>query len=181
MLKLVSSLTGLAIILFAIFLIIFRPRVLDVKGLGYAGAFFISVLGGSTIVIPIPAMAVVFTLGGLLKYPFIVGIAAGAGETIGQMTGYLAGWGGGAPLKNRNYKLFTKLEDWTKRNGILGLYILSAIPNPFFLFTAAAAGALRYPLWKFLLSTGMGKMTKGLMVSYAGAFGLGAILKLWHG
>lgn len=179
--KIISVTVGLAIILFAIFLQIFRPKVLDLKGLGYAGAFIISVLGGSTIVIPIPAMAVVFALGGILKYPFVVGIAAGIGETVGEMAGYMAGWGGEGPLKRRNWKFYSRLQEWTKRHGFLGLFILSSFPNPFFLFTAATAGALHYPLWKFLLSTGAGKIIKGLMVAYAGAFGLNIILKLWPG
>ena len=179
--KIISPLTGLLIVLIAVFLLIFRPKFLDLRAMGYAGAFFVSVLGGSTIVVPIPAMAIVFALGGILKYPFLVGIAAGIGETVGEMAGYLAGWSSGEPLRKRNFKFFAKLEAWTKRNGVLGLFVLSAVPNPIFLFTAATAGALHYPLWKFLLSTGAGKIIKCLAVAYAGAFGLKIILKLWPG
>jgi len=178
-LKLISTAVGMAAVLVAIFLLIFQPAVLDMKGMGYAGAFFISILGGSTIVIP--AMAVVFVLGGILKYPFLVGIAAGIGETVGEMTGYAAGWGGGGPLKKKNFKFYAKLEEWTKHQGFLGLLVLSAFPNPFFLFTAATAGALHYSLWKFLLSTGLGKIIKGTSVAYAGAFGLNIIMKVWPG
>lgn len=179
--KIIGGLAGLLIILLAIFLLILRPEFLDLKGAGYIGAFVISVLGGSTIVVPIPAMAVIFALGGLLKYPIIVGIAAGIGETVGEMAGYMAGWSGSGQLKKRNFKFYSRLEQWTKKHGVLGLFILSAFPNPFFLFTAATAGALRYSLWKFLLSTGAGKTIKGIMVAYAGAFGLNIILKIWPG
>lgn len=180
-LKVLSAVAGLAIILFAIFLLIFRPKVLDIRGMGYAGAFFISVLGGSTILIPIPTMAFIFALGGILKYPLLVGIAAGVGETVGELAGYIAGWEGAEPLRRKNFKFFTKLTDWTKQHGFLGLLVLAAVPNPFFLLTAATAGALHYSLWKFLLSTGVGKTIKGIMVAYAGALGLNIILRLWPG
>ncbi len=179
--KIISLVAGLLIVLLAVFLLIFRPKALDLRGMGYAGAFLISVLGGSIIIIPVPAMALVFALGGILKYPFLVGIAAGIGETVGEMTAYIAGWGGGGPLKKSNFKFYLKLEEWTKRHGVLGLFILSAVPNPFFLFTAATAGALHYSLWKFLLSTGAGKTIKGLMVAYAGFFGLNIFTRLWPG
>jgi membrane protein DedA with SNARE-associated domain len=56
------------------------------------------------------------------------------------------------------------------------LFTLSAIPNPFFDFAGAIAGAIYYPLWKFLLFCWAGKTIKGLMVAFAGAWGLRFIL-----
>ena len=37
---------------------------------GYIGAFVISVLGGATIIIPVPMLAVVFALGGAMHDPW---------------------------------------------------------------------------------------------------------------
>ena len=54
------------------------------------------------------------------------------------------------------------------RYGMPTLYILSAIPNPFFEVAGWTAGATRFPFWKFMLSVGTGKVTRGLMLAYVG-------------
>jgi len=68
------------------------------EGYGYLGAFIISILGGATIIIPVPMLAVVFALGGVMKYTWLVGLAAGMGETLGALTIYMTGYGGGTAL-----------------------------------------------------------------------------------
>ena len=71
--------------------------------LGYFGAFIISFVGNTTILFPIPYMLFPFVLGGLtdnttgqfLFDPLIIGIISGFGAMLGEMTGYLIGYGGG--------------------------------------------------------------------------------------
>ena len=96
-----------------------------------------------------------------LLNPVIVGIVAGIGQTLGEMTGYMAGYSGQG-LVNRS-KTYDRVEGWMKRNEFMGelvVFVLALIPNPFFDAAGMAAGALRFPVWKYLLAAGAGKVIK---------------------
>jgi uncharacterized membrane protein YdjX (TVP38/TMEM64 family) len=152
------------------------------EGYGYIGVFLISVLGGGTIVIPVPMLAVVFALGGVL-IPYWVGIAAGVGETVGGLTIYMTGHGAGTALFRSNGRLqkaYLRIMDMMERRGSLTLFLLSAILNPFFYPAALAAGACRFGVKRYFLITWAGKTIKGLTVAYAGFWGLRGLLR-WLG
>ena len=70
----------------------------DLGAYGYVGAFLISILGGATIIVPVPMLAVIFALGRVMEYSWLVGLANGLGETIGAITIYMTGYGGGSAL-----------------------------------------------------------------------------------
>ena len=69
---------AVATIVMAFAVVYFGEYVRALEGYGYAGAFLISILGGATIIIPVPMLAVVFALGGVMKYTWLVGLSAGA-------------------------------------------------------------------------------------------------------
>lgn len=148
---------------------------------GYIGAFFISILGGATIIIPVPMLAVVFALGGVMKYPVLVGVAAGLGETVGALTIYMTGYGGGTPFYGSSHgkiqAAYSRLMGWMKRRGTLALFILSAIINPFFYPAALAAGALRFGMLRYCIVCWAGKTIKCISIAYAG-YGLLGLLGL---
>ncbi len=52
------------------------------------------------------------------------------------------------------------------------MFTLSIIPNPIFDFVGIEAGSTRYPFRRFVLTVFIGKMLKGLIVSYTYIFGL---------
>ena len=52
------------------------------------------------------------------------------------------------------------------RWGILTLLVLAAVPNPIFDFVGISAGALRFPLIKFLLVVFFGKLFKGIFIAH---------------
>lgn len=177
---LLALLAGITVLLLALATVYFWDKVQSLGHYGYLGAFLISILGGATIIIPIPAMAMVFALGGVLKYPLLVGGVAGLGEALGEMTAYFGGLGGQATFQNKYQSLYTRMEQWIERRGALALFASAAVPNPIFYFTGVLAGALRYPLWKFFLLTWMGKMVKNIGVALAGYWGLRFVLR-WLG
>ena len=148
---------------------------------GYLGAFFISILGGATIIIPVPMLAVIFALGGVLT-PYWVGLAAGLGETVAAVIIYVTGHGGGAAISGsrngRVQKWYSRLVDMMARRGSLTLFVLSAVINPFFYPAALAAGALRFGLRRYILICWIGKTIKGLTVAYAGYYGLRGIMRM---
>jgi membrane protein YqaA with SNARE-associated domain len=149
---------------------------------GYVGAFFISILGGATIIVPVPMLAVIFALGRVMEYTWLVGIANGLGETVGALTIYMTGYGGGSAIYYRTHgKLHTAYERLMKlmeRRGWLVLFVLAAVLNPFFYPAAIAAGALRFGAKKYILITCMGKIIKGMTVAYAGYWGLRPLLRM---
>ena len=147
-------------------------RLKDLAHFGYLGVFLIAVLGNATVILPVPSMAVTFAAGGVLN-PWIVGLVAGLGEPLGELTGYLAGYGGSAVIEDR--ARFEQLKGWMRRRGFLTLLVLSAIPNPLFDLAGITAGALRYPVGKFLLACWLGKTAKAIAVAFLGLLSAGVV------
>ena len=147
-------------------IVLFRDELARFERYGYPGVFLISLLGNATVILPAPSLAVVFGMGGVLN-PFFVGLVAGVGEALGELTGYLAGYGGQAVVKD--WGMYERLERWMQRNGSATILALSAIPNPIFDLAGIAAGALRFPLERFLLSCWVGKTIKTTLFAYVGA------------
>lgn len=149
---------------------------------GYVGAFLISILGGATIIVPVPMLAVVFALGRVMEYTWLVGLANGLGETIGALTIYMTGYGGGSALYYRTHgrlhTAYERLMKFMERRGSLTLFLLAAILNPFFYPAAIAAGALRFGAKKYFIITFVGKTIKGMTVTYAGYWGLRGLLRM---
>ncbi|MBA7675845.1 hypothetical protein ES703_84083 [subsurface metagenome] len=155
---------------------------------GYLGAFVISVFGGATIIAPIPMTPVVFALGTVMRPdfapymgPIFVGIAAGLGETLGGISIYMTGYGGGTALQDMKEgkikSAYMRMTSWVERRGSLTLFVLSAVVNPFFYPAALAAGALRFGIWRYFFICLIGKTIKGITVAAAGYWGLGSILR----
>jgi len=170
----VSLLTIVAIVIIFV-AIYFLSQALDDAWLyGYFGAFVISLMASAVVIIPVPGLPVIFLLGAVLN-PFIVGLMVGLAEPIGELTSYMAGYSGRVTLQNRRF--YTRLQDWMKRRGSLVLFGFSALPNPFTDVAGIAAGAVRYPLWKFLLVMFLGKTVKGVIVALAGYWTLRLVLE----
>lgn len=152
--------------------VIFREQLAALRGYGYLGVFLISMVGNATVLFPVPSLAVVFAGGGVLD-PLLVGLVAGVGQPLGELTGYLAGYGGSAVIEDR--RRAEQLRVWMQRHGFLTLLVLSAIPNPLFDIAGAMAGLMRYPVPKFLLACWLGKTIKSIAIAFLGAASLGMI------
>ena len=153
---------------------VFRDRVANLAGYGYLGAFLISLLSSATIILPVPGIAVIFALGATYD-PYLVGLAAGAGSALGELSGYMAGYSGQGVF--RKSKTYLRMEHWMERRGSLVIFVLAFVPNPIFDLAGAAAGILRYPVWKFLLFCFLGKTPRSILVAFAGAWALEGVLK----
>ncbi|MGC9332835.1 MAG: VTT domain-containing protein [Anaerolineae bacterium] len=120
----------------------------------------------AAIILPAPSLALVFAMGSALP-PLWVGLSAGIGEALGELTGYTAGFGGRVIIEES--ETYTHLRRWMMRRGGITIFLLSIFPNPFFDLAGIAAGTLRYPLWRFLLICWIGKSIKTILVAWAGA------------
>ena len=169
-----------ATLVMAVAVVYFWEFVRALEGYGYLGAFLISILGGATIIVPVPMLAIVFALGGVLT-PYWVGIAAGLGETIGALVIYMTGHGAGTALFGSEGKLqsaYLRMMRLMEQRGSLTLFLLSAILNPFFYPAALAAGATRFGIRKYFFICFAGKTIKGFTVAYAGYWGLRWLLRM---
>ncbi|MGC9467023.1 MAG: VTT domain-containing protein [Anaerolineae bacterium] len=158
---------GLAFaILITVVVYALKDRLEDVAGYGYVGLFLISILGNATIVLPVPTFVTTFLGGGVFN-PVLVGIISAAGATIGELTGYLAGLGGQAIIENR--ELYDRFSRWMDRYGLLALFVLAAIPNPFFDVAGIIAGMSRLRLTTYFLVVWGGKIVKFVLIAFLGA------------
>jgi len=170
------------------------------RSLGYVGAFIVSLLAGVT-VIPAPALPVTFTLGRVLN-PVYVGLVAGFGDALGGITVYLTGAGVGTawtklrlraqsseeqtgpgydlvkPVQSRFWSkgeaIYNRMASWVgRRGGYLVVFIAAATPLISLFYPAAiAAGSLKMGLPRFFLVSWAGKTVKGLIIAFAGFWGL---------
>lgn len=159
----------------AIAAVIFRHELQDFRSFGYLGAFVISLMASSIIIIYVPGVPVVFALGGLLN-PVFVGLAAGLGEGIGEFTGYLIGRGRRNATKYTKNKYYLMAERWMNKRGFLTIFAASSVINPVFDFFGISAGLMGYPSRRFFLACWAGKTVKDIIIAFIGYWGLGYIL-----
>lgn len=133
---------------------------------GMPGVFALSVLANATLFLPAPFLIAIGALGARLN-PLGVGIVGGVGAIVGELSGYIAGYSGQAIIDDA--KAYERMVGWMERHGALTMIVLAFIPNPLFDMTGIAAGALKMPVWKFLLYGGIGKIMKTAIVAYIGA------------
>jgi membrane protein DedA with SNARE-associated domain len=151
---------------------------------GYLGVFLISLLLNATVVLPagnvlvMAAMAVALPpmcVGSLyLPAPFAVGIIGGLAAAIGESTGYIAGYSGQAIMENK-HTLYERMSLWLKKWGTWLIVLFSAIPLIFDV-VGLAAGALRFPFWKFLLASWLGRSVLYTVIAWAWVLGWEALL-----
>src|SRR4030042_1873823 len=179
----IVSAIGLVLILaLCVLVIIYWDYIQRAGRYGYLGVFIVSIITGGTILIPVPGLLVVFTLGSILE-PYIVGALAGIGEAIGSIIIYLTGYGGHSGVKKLeaiDNRFTVKFEDWLRRRGSIAVFAMSSIINPLFFPFTAIAGAMRFGLPKFFFLCWAGKTIKSMAVAYLGYYGLGSILR-WTG
>ena len=130
------------------------------------GVFLMGLIGSSAPIWPLPGYVAAFILGGLGFNPFIIAAAAGFGEATGEWVGYIGGFGTQIAVEKLGF--YARIEAWMKRRGSIVIFLAAAIPNHFIKAVGAAAGALRYPAWKYYLLTFGGKYVKSLVAALIG-------------
>ncbi|MBI3732385.1 MAG: VTT domain-containing protein [Chloroflexi bacterium] len=144
----------------------FRHEVRRLGMLGYPGVFIINLLSSATLFVPAPGFLAVFALGSVLN-PLLVGIIAGAGSALGEITGYLAGIGGRAVIEDK--PLYNRFHYWISRYGMLAIIVMAAVPNPLFDLGGLIAGVTGMPLWRFVLATWIGKSARFIFLALGGS------------
>jgi membrane protein YqaA with SNARE-associated domain len=159
----------LAVIAISVWIFSIRDKASELAAFGYPGIFIISILSNATVLLPAPGVMVVFTMGGIFN-PLIVGIVAGVGSAIGELSGYMAGYSGQAVIERGN--IYDRIHPFINKYGAATIFVLAAVPNPFFDLGGIAAGALKMPVRTFLTWCILGKIIKMLIFAYAGAYSI---------
>lgn len=160
----------------SVFIYSIRDRADILQTYGYPGIFLLSVLASATIVLPAPGLVFVAGAGALGLNPLGVGLAAGLGATLGELSGYVTGWSGQAIIENRD--LYDRLVGWMRQYGAWVIAALAFLPLPIFDLAGVAAGALKMPVARFLVFCALGKIPKMILVALAGAYSLDWVMQL---
>ncbi len=169
---------AISILLAVLMVFVYWDEVKELETFGYLGAFLVGLMVSTVIIIPFPEAVLIFALGGILN-PLMVGPAVGLGETVGSLSLYLAGREGGALWHKVELRtgLYARMERWMKKRGGITLFIVSAILSPLFYPTGIAAGATKFPFWRFVLIVAIGKIIKGIVIAGAGSLGIQWFMK----
>jgi uncharacterized membrane protein YdjX (TVP38/TMEM64 family) len=155
-------------LVFGIIAFVLGKYITYMQNLGYVGVFLANLIGSATIVLPMPTLVMTVAVGAFLN-PILTGIFSALGSTLGELTGYFAGLGGG-DLINKNKKII-KVKGWMDKYGLWVVFVLATIPNPFFDLAGIISGASKIPLKKYLLAVFAGKLIKFITLAYTG-FGI---------
>jgi membrane protein YqaA with SNARE-associated domain len=179
-LTIVRILVLVGVVAFIAALFIFRDQVKKLENYGYAGIFLISIAANATIIIPLPGVAFTTAMGAIFN-PIGVAVAAGLGAAVGELSGYLAGFSGQAVMERA--ALYNRLTKWMQAHqnlAYLMIVVVSFIPNPLFDLAGMASGALKLPIWKFLIACAIGKVLKMLLFAYAGYYSIGFVSNMFR-
>ncbi len=163
----------LAILALAFYLYRIREQAERFAVYGYPGIFLAALLANATVFFPAPGVAVVFAMGNVF-HPLGVALAASFGGTLGELSGYLAGFSGRAIIAEG--KTYQRVAGWVQKYGHYAILLMAAIPNPLFDAAGLAAGVVKMPLWRFLFFCWLGQLLKMLLFAYAGRYSVDWLL-----
>ncbi len=163
------ALALLAVIGITVYVFSIRERVEEFTAFGYPGIFLIALLANATILLPAPGVAIVYAMGAVFN-PLGVGLAAGSGGAIGELSGYLAGFSGQGVVERTD--VYDRIKPWVEKYGGWAILVLSAIPNPLFDVAGIAAGIAKMPIQTFLFFVWIGQLIKMTMFAFAGRYSI---------
>lgn len=132
---------------------------------GYAGIFLACFAANSTVFLPAPSSAIVFTFATVFS-PVLVALSGGLGAALGEVSGYVAGFSGRALTAHSEQ--VDRSRFLIRRYGAGAVFIFAFLPLPLFDLVGVAAGAARMNFMLFLLACVLGKVLKMMLYAYAG-------------
>ena len=142
---------------------------------GYLGIFLISLLGATSVFVPIPSSVVIFILSSQTAFdPLLIAVFAGAGAAIGELSGYLIGLGGRKVIGEKYKRKMDILMKLFKRFGPIVIFVFALTPLPDDLLFIPL-GVMRYKILHAFIPALLGKFASFLIISYAGRLSIGII------
>ncbi len=139
---------------------------------GYLGIFLVSLLGATSIFIPIPSTVVIFIISGSSAFePLWIAVAAGLGAVLGEFSGYLIGLGGRRVISEKYKKKMDILMRLFKKYGPVVIFGFALTPLPDDLLFIPL-GVMRYGIVQAFIPALLGKFLSNLIIAYAGRFSI---------
>jgi membrane protein DedA with SNARE-associated domain len=167
--KILRIVAILAVIGVTLYTYTIRERVEEFQAFGYPGIFVIALIANATILLPAPGAAIIYAMGAVFN-PWLVGLAAGSGGAIGELSGYLAGFSGQGMIERTD--IYDRIKPWIDKYGGWAILVLSAIPNPLFDVAGVAAGIAKMPIQTFLFFVWIGQLIKMTLFALAGKYSI---------
>ena len=118
----------------------FRVSLRSYGNIAYLVVFAVSLLSSSTIFIPTPGIAITLAAAAVWD-PLLVGIAAGTGDAIGEMTAYWTGYVGEKIIVDEHMPAYQKATAWMDRHGAWAIFGVALVPVVLFDLVGLAARA----------------------------------------
>jgi len=148
---------------------------------GYLGVFVVSLVGASSVILPLPYTIIIFSIGASQTLnPFLVAIAGGAGSAVGEFFGYLLGYYGRAVVSEERKRKMNYFLRVFNRYGAITIFLFALLPLPDDLLFIPL-GIMRYSFTRAFVPTFIGKMLMCLILSYGGYLSVDIIRSLLGG
>ncbi len=136
--------------------------------LAYSVIFGIALVTNLSILVPVPIIISIMLAAAAIWNPILIALFGSMGGTIGEISGYYAGYLGKKIAIPGESVWYKRVEHWIQRWGIWAIFFVSLQPIIPFDVGGIIAGATRMPLHKFLPAVWLGKLLRYAAVIYAG-------------
>ncbi|MEA3442416.1 MAG: VTT domain-containing protein [Chloroflexota bacterium] len=143
----------------------------DIKGKGiattaYLVVFLTTLVCNAGIMVPVAIHISVMMAAASQWNPALVALIASVAGTLGEITGYYAGYLGKKIMFTESTPGYDRFVGWMKRYGPWAVFVISLQPVLPVDIAGLTAGVSRMPLWKFLSPCWAGKFPKYLLFCY---------------
>jgi membrane protein YqaA with SNARE-associated domain len=140
---------------------------------GYLGIFLVSLIGASSIIIPIPYTILIFWMGKILD-PVLVAISVGIGSAMGEFFGYFLGYYGRALVNDERKRKMDYILKVFRRYGDITIFIFALTPLPDDLLIIPL-GIMHYNFLRAFVPYLLGKTLMCFILAYSGRLSIGFI------
>jgi membrane protein YqaA with SNARE-associated domain len=151
----------------------------DYAMLAYLVVFVVALIANLTVMAPVPIAVSIMIVVAKTWNPALAALAAAMGGTIGEISGYYAGYAGRKIAIATDFVGTSRVESWVNRYGVWAIVFVAFQPVIPFDVGGLIAGAAKMPIYKFLLAVFAGKFPKYLMLAYAGVGLIGFLPESW--
>jgi uncharacterized membrane protein YdjX (TVP38/TMEM64 family) len=144
----------------------------------YLVVFGITLAGNASIIVPVHIHVAIMMAAASQWDPILIALIASVAGTIGEITGYYAGYLGKKIIVSESTPGYNRVVGWVNRYGPLAIFLLSLQPILPFDIAGLVAGASKISLWKFLLPCWAGRFPKYILFCYFG-FGIPYLFPSW--
>jgi len=139
-----------------------------VRAHGYLGALLIAFAGSLVPFLPVPYLIPIVLMARTLD-PFLLGIAAGVGGSVGKITSYLLGRFGRKLLSEERRRKTAALGRAIAKYEMLAVFLFALTPLPDDI-VYIPVGLTRLSIAKFMIANMLGKIVLSWIVAYTGRF-----------